>query len=76
MTWLMLFGGLTVVAAVTVWALLRTPMRRPERTLHDRAQWFAEARTNRGEAADADEPDWDGKSRRPYLEGHAGGGQV
>lgn len=65
---------LVVIAAVTALVLFKLPMRRPEGTLKDRAQWFAQARAARGEAPEDDEPFWDGKQRRPNLEGESGAG--
>ena len=71
-TWLILIFVLVVIAAVTALVLFKLPMRRPEGTLHDREQWFAQARAARGEPPEDDEPFWDGKQRRPNLEGESG----
>jgi hypothetical protein len=73
--WIMLVA-LLVIAGVTTLALFKAPMRRPESSLHDREQWFAQARTMRGETPRDGEPTWDGKARRPNLEGESGAGLV
>ena len=73
-TWVVLIVLLAVIAGLTALALFKLPMRRPEGTLHDREQWFAQGRTMRGEAPKDGEPTWDGKSRRPNLEGESGAG--
>ena len=65
---------LVVIAAVTALVLFKLPMKRPEGTLADREQWFAQGRTMRGEAPKDGEPTWDGKQRRPNLEGESGAG--